>query len=146
LCWIKSIALLANVLARNDAASAGAEEAVFVENGLISECSTSNLFIVRRQTIVTPPVGPRVLPGITRAYLLECAADLNIPVEERYIPESEAESADEVFITSTTREISWVSRWNGQTIGGGKCGVITERLHRALRERIAQETREPATA
>lgn len=146
LCWIKSIALLANILARNDAAAAGAEEAVFVENGVVSECSTSNLFIVVDGKLVTHPVGTRVLPGITRAYLLECAQELNIAVEERAIREVEALAADEVFISSTTREVSWVSRWNARNIGTGKCGPITEKLHRALRSRIGRETREPVTA
>jgi D-alanine transaminase len=146
LCWIKSIALLANVLARNEAAAAGADEAVFVEDGVVSECSTSNLFIVVGEKLVTHPVGPKVLPGITRAYLVECAAELNISVEQRPISELEALAAHEIFITSTTREISWVGQWNGRTVGGGKCGPITQKLHRALRKRIAAETREAVNA
>ncbi len=52
----------------------------------------------------------------------------------------DAKSADEVFITSTTREISWVGKWDGQTVGGGRCGPVTLRLHRALRERVVRET------
>ena len=146
LCWIKSIALLANVLAKNEAAVAGAEEAVFVEDGHVSECSTSNLFFVIGGKLVTHPLGPKVLPGITRDYLLGCARELSIPVHERAVRESEAPDADEIFITSTTREVSWVSRWNNQRVGGQRCGPVTERLHRALRERIAQETRLNAVA
>src|SRR5687767_14512414 len=68
-CWIKSIALLANVLAKNEAVDAGADEAVFVEDGFVSECSASNLFVVRGGKLITHPVGPKVLPGITRAVL-----------------------------------------------------------------------------
>jgi D-alanine transaminase len=141
LCWIKSIALLANVLARSEAASAGAEEAVFVEDGQVSECSTSNLFLVAGGKLITHPVGAKVLPGITRHYLLECARELQIPVVEREISEAEAMSADEIFITSTTREVSWVSRWNGRPVGGGRCGPVTEQLHRALQKQIVDETR-----
>jgi D-alanine transaminase len=146
LCWIKSIALLANVLARNEAAAVAADEAVLVEDGIVSECSTSNLFIVIKGQVVTHPVGARVLPGITRAYLLEGARQLNIPFIERLVREDEAISADEIFISSTTREVSWVSTWNGRKVGGARCGPITEKLHRALCARIEQETRQVVSA
>ena len=137
-CWIKSIALLPNVLAKNEAAAAGADEAVFVENGVVSECSSSNFFAVTGGRLVTHPVGPKVLPGITRAVLLECAKELGINVEERSLRDEEARCASEVFITSTTREISWVSHWDGSTVGGKRAGEVTLRLHRALRDRIGR--------
>jgi D-alanine transaminase len=141
LCWIKSIALLANVLARTEAAAAGAEEAVFVDDfGVASECSTSNLFAVINGALVTHPVGEKVLPGITRDYILDCTRELNIPMDERPMTEAEAISADEIFISSTTREISWVSQWNGKTVGPGACGQITLQLHRALRQRVRRDT------
>jgi D-alanine transaminase len=131
-CWIKSIALLANVLAKNEAVAKSADEAVFVEDGVVSECSASNFYAVIAGRVVTHPVGPKVLPGITRAVLLQVASELNVPVDERPLREDEAKAADEVFITSTTREISWVSTWNGKTVGGGKCGTITKRLHEGI--------------
>jgi D-alanine transaminase len=139
-CWIKSIALLANVLAKNEALAAGADEAVFVEDGIITECSSSNAFLVRGDHLLTHPVGNKVLPGVTRAVLLELAPSIGITIEERPVRESEAAEADEIFITSTTREISWASKWNGRTVGGGECGPITLKLHRALRELIERET------
>jgi D-alanine transaminase len=139
-CWIKSIALLANVLAKNEAVSKGADEAVFVEDGIVSECSASNLYAVIGGRVVTHPVGPKVLPGITRGVLLQVAAELNIPLDERPMRESDAKSADEVFITSTTREISWVGTWDGKTVGGGKCGPITRKLHEGLVARVRSET------
>jgi D-alanine transaminase len=140
-CWIKSIALLANVLAKNVAVAAGCDEAVFVEDGVVSECSASNFFMVAKGKVVTHPVGPKVLPGITRMVLAEVARQLDVPFIERPLSEAEAMAADEVFITSTTREISWVSQWNGKTVGGGKCGPITLKLHQALQERVARDTR-----
>jgi len=141
LCWIKSISLLANVLARSEAGAAGADEAVFVDDsGVASECSTSNLFAVIDGAVVTHAEGEKILSGITRAYILECAHHLGIPVAERALPESEAIKADEVFISSTTREIGWVSRWNNQRVGDGRCGKVTLELHRALRQRIRRET------
>ncbi|MFI5379236.1 MAG: aminotransferase class IV [Tepidisphaerales bacterium] len=139
-CWIKSIALLPNVLAKNAAIAAGADEAVFVDDGAVTECAASNFFAVSAGRLLTHPVGPKVLPGITRLVLLELAAALKIPLEERPIRESEALAADEIFISSTTREISWVGRWNGKPAGGGKCGPVTLRLHEAIREKVRSET------
>jgi D-alanine transaminase len=139
-CWIKSIALLANVLAKNEAVAAGADEAVFVEDGVVSECSASNLFVVRGGKVITHPVGPNVLPGITRMVLQQVARQAGVEWVERPVKFEEATSADEVFITSTTREISWVSKWDGKTVGGGRCGPVTLKLHRALRERVLRDT------
>jgi D-alanine transaminase len=138
-CWIKAIALLPNVLAKNAAVAAGADEAAFVEGGFVTECSTSNLFAVIGGKLVTHPIGTKVLPGITRMVLLEVAEELGIEIDERAIGEDEAAWAQELFITSTTREISWVSRWNDIYIGKGRCGHMTAMLHRALRERIARD-------
>jgi branched-subunit amino acid aminotransferase/4-amino-4-deoxychorismate lyase len=81
-----------------------------------------------------------VLPGITRQAVLDCAAELKLPAEERPLREEEVRRADELFITSTMREIAWVARWNDRYIGQGKCGPITMKLHRALRERVRNET------
>jgi D-alanine transaminase len=138
-CWIKSIALLANVLAKNAAIAAGADEAVFLDGSFATECSTANLFAVINGKLVTPPVGTKVLPGITRAVLLELAEELGIEVDERAILEEEAPRAQELFITSTTREIGWVSRWNDIYIGAGRCGPMTLKLHGALQRRIARD-------
>jgi D-alanine transaminase len=138
-CWIKTIALLPNVLAKNAAVAAGADEAAFVDMGYVTECSSSNLFAVIGGKLVTHPVGTRVLPGITRKILLEIADELGIEVDERSIREEEAPRAEELFITATVREISWVSRWNDIYIGRGRCGPMTATLHRALKQRIAQD-------
>ncbi|MEO6435277.1 MAG: D-amino acid aminotransferase [Tepidisphaeraceae bacterium] len=145
-CWIKSIGLIGHVLAKNEAVEKGCDEAAFVERGLVSECSTSNLFAVLGGKLITHPVGSRVLPGITRLVVLECAAKLNLPVEERPLREEEVLRADELFITSTTREIAWVARWNERYIGQGKCGPITIKLHRAVRDRVRAETSTPLRA
>jgi D-alanine transaminase len=137
-CWIKSIALLPNILAKNAAVAAGADEAVFVDDGHVTECSASNFFAIMNGKLVTCPIGPKVLPGITRAVLLEICKQIGIAVEERAIPLAEARNADEVFITSTTREISPVSHWDNQPVG--RSNTITHKLHQALKERVARET------
>ena len=138
-CWVKSISLLAHVLARNAAAAAGADEAAFVQDGWISECSSSNLFVVKDHTLLTTPVGPRVLPGITRAILLEAATAMGIAAEERPINYAEAIAADEIFIASTIRELAWVGKWDGETVGGGNCGPMTMQLHKLFRDHVADE-------
>jgi D-alanine transaminase len=141
-CWVKSIALLPNVLTKSHAASVGADEAAFVDEGVVTECSTSNLFAVLGGDLVTHPVGPRVLPGITRAILLDVATELGIPTRERKLTENEVQNADELFISSTNREISWVATWNGRPVSN-RCGAITLLLHRGLQQRIAQKARNP---
>jgi D-alanine transaminase len=140
-CWIKSIALLPNVLAKNAAVSAGCDEAVFVEKGIVTECSASNFFAVAGGKVLTHPVGPKVLPGITRLVLMELCKQLDVPFVERAISEAECLAADEVFITSTTREIGWVAKWNDRTIGAGICGPITKKLHAAYQKLVAEKTR-----
>lgn len=137
-CWVKAIALLPNVLAKNAAAEQGADEAVFTENGTVTECSASNLFAVVRGTLVTAPVGTKVLPGITRQVLLDLASELGIPVSERNPTEYECRNSEELFITSTTRELSWVSHWNNTQIHD-RPGEITVRLHRAYQDRVRTE-------
>ena len=139
-CWVKTIGLIGHILAKNEAAAKGYDEAAFVEHGIVSECSSSNLFAVLNGKLVTHPVGTKVLPGITRLVVLQCAEQLGIPVEERPLREEEVRRADELFITSTTREIAWVARWNDRYIGQGKCGAMTIKLHRAVRDRVRAET------
>ena len=132
--------MLPNVLAKNQAVAAEADEAVFIDGGVVTECSASNLFAVIGNKLVTHPVGSKVLPGITRAVLLDAAATLDIEVDERGFSEDEAVRASELFITSTTREITWVARWNDRYIGQARCGPVTLALHRELCRRIRLET------
>ena len=139
-CWIKSIGLIANVLAKNEAVSQGYDEAVFVDRDVVTEGATCNVFAVVGGRLVTHPVGSKVLPGITRLLVLDIAAKLNVPMDERPLREEEAVRAEEMFITSTTREIAWVARWNDRYIGQGKCGPITMKLHRAYRDRVRAAT------
>ena len=145
-CWIKSTALLSNVLAKNAALSAGCDEAAFIDNGNLTEGSASNVFAVFGGKLVTHPVGSKCLPGITRGLVLELAEQMGIEIDERAIREEEAPRADEMFITSTLREVSWVSRWNDVYLGQGRCGSVTAKLHKALRERIRAETTATAAA
>ncbi|MBC8108457.1 MAG: aminotransferase class IV [Anaerolineae bacterium] len=140
-CWIKAIGLTANVQARNAADRAGADEAAFVdENGIVAECTSSNLFVVINGTLVTHPVGPRVLPGVTRAVVIDCAKSDGIEVIERPLRLDEAKQADEVFISSTTRHVIWVKTWDDEGMRGEKCGPITRKLSEAFQRRVDEET------
>jgi D-alanine transaminase len=138
-CWIKSIALLPNVLAKNQALASGADEAVFIDGAIVTECSASNFFAVAAGRLVTHPVGAKVLPGITRDVLLEIAPTLGVAVEERPLREEEVQDADELFITSTTREISWVKSGNNRQVRPGRLGPITAKLHAALRKLVLRQ-------
>ncbi|CAN5637558.1 D-amino acid aminotransferase [soil metagenome] len=136
-CWIKCIGLTANIQARNAADRAGADEAAFVdEQGIVAECTSSNLFAVIDGSLATHPIGPRVLPGVTRAVVIECANAIGIPVDERPLYIEEAKRSAEVFIASTTRHLVWIKSWDGTTVGDGACGPITRRLCDAFRRRI----------
>ena len=112
-CDIKSVNLLPNVLARQQAREAGADEAILIRDGEALEGSSSNLFIVRNGVLITPPEQPRMLSGITRAVLLELAQQHVVPVELRAIAENELMQADEIWISSSLRELRRISRLNG---------------------------------
>lgn len=141
-CWIKSIALLENTIARTAANNAGADEAIFIHNGIVTEGTTSNIFMVQRGKLVTHPLGPKVLPGVTRDVLIECAREMGIEVQERGMLLAEAKRSDEVFVTSSTRELVWASRWDEATIGDGTCGPVATALHEAYRKRVVAATGE----
>jgi D-alanine transaminase len=141
-CWIKAIGLTANIQARNAADRAGADEAAFVdEDGIVAECTSSNLFVVIEGTLVTHPVGPRVLPGVTRAVVIDCAKSAGIEVIERPLRLDEAKLGDEVFITSTTRHVIWMKTWDDDAIRGDKCGPITRKLAEAFQRRVDEDKR-----
>lgn len=127
-CDIKTTALIAAVMLRQAAAEAGAEEAILLRDGLALEGSTSNLFIVQAGELVTPPKGPLLLPGITRDLVLELAAQARIPWREAAIPELALRHADEVWITSSTREVMPVTRLDGEPVGSGAPGPLWRRL------------------
>lgn len=127
-CDIKSVNLLANVLAREEAKKAGVFETILVRDGLVMEGALSNVMAIQDEVIVTAPEGPRILSGVTRAVVLELAKKETIAIEERFIPVESLYSADEVFLTGTTLEVLGVVRVDGKTIGSGRPGPITKTL------------------
>jgi branched-chain amino acid aminotransferase len=134
---IKSNNLLNNALAMQRALAEGGFEAVMRNHlGELAECSQSNLFIVRRGQVLTPPLRAGLLAGITRQLVLEMCEDERIPSEERTLHDAELFEADEAFLTSSTREIVPIVRVDGKKIGIGEPGAVTTRLRQAFRARV----------
>ena len=133
---IKSNNLLNNALAAQHAVREKAFEGIMRNHrGELAECSTSNLFIVRNGTVLTPPLEAGLLPGITREYIFEIGAALGVPVQEAVLKDADLLGADESFLTSTTREALAIVRVDGQTIGKGVCGPVTRELLDEYRRR-----------
>ncbi|WJW75926.1 D-amino acid aminotransferase [Thiohalobacter sp. IOR34] len=133
-CHIKAITLLPNVLLRQQAIDAGAAEAILLRNGQATEGAASNLFIVSGGEILTPPTGRLLLPGITRDLVLELARQHGLPCREAPISEQALRQADEIWLTSSTKEILPVTRLDGQPVGDGRPGPLYRRLHALYRD------------
>lgn len=131
-CDIKSLALLPNVLALQDAYDRGAADALFVRDGMVLEATRANFAGIAGGRLVTPPESNYMLAGITRKVVLELCGRLGVPVEERVVPERELYTFDEILLMSTGSEIIPVTAVNGVRIG--EPGAVTRRLQRALRE------------
>lgn len=142
---IKSNNLLNNALAMQEANRTGAEEALMCNyRGELSECSQSNFFMIRSGVVLTPKSHAGLLEGVTRAFLFEVGRDLGIDVRDETLSPADLETADELFITSTTRELSPVTRVDEQVIGTGKPGPITMKLLDGYRRRAQEMTRATA--
>lgn len=135
-CDIKSVNLLGNVLARQQAKEAGKFETILVKDGFVTEGAVSNVMIVRAGTVFTAPEGPRILSGVTRAVVLDLARKEGLPVEERAVSSEELYRADEVFLTGTTVEVLAVVRVDSRVIGNGRPGPITQRLAARFLSRV----------
>ena len=136
-CWIKTVNLLPNVLAKEKARQAGAQDALFVRDGMAIEATSANLFAVFDGVLRTAPVTNYILPGITRQVVLELAAELQIPVSLEPVPVEEMAVAAEVFITGTNTEVLPITTLDGRQVGPA-IGPVAERLLQAYRERVGR--------
>lgn len=141
-CHIKAISLLPNILLRQEALDQNAAEAILVRDGFATEGAASNLFIVNDGELITPPTGPFLLPGITRDLILELAAANNIPHQEKNISLAELQSADEIWLTSSTKEILPVTRLDNKPVASGKPGPLFRQML-ALYQNYKQQLRNP---
>jgi len=130
-CDIKSIALLPNVLLRQMAVDAGCAETILIrDNEFMTEGSASNIFVVNNGTLLAPPKNNLMLPGITYDVVLELAAANDIPYEIRKIAVAEVTTADELLLTSSTKEVLAITTLNNKPVGSGKPGAMFTRLHK----------------
>lgn len=130
-CDIKTTALLANVLMKQRAADAGAQEAIIVRQGEVLEGGSTSIFVIAGDVVATPPNNNRILPGTTRDAALELATGM-LSVEVRRIGVEELRSADEVWISAATRDVIPVTQIDGVAVGTGKPGPLWQRMHTAF--------------
>jgi D-alanine transaminase len=133
-CDVKSTSLLGNCLLRQVAADAGAIEVVMFRDGFLTEGSSSNVFAVRNGTVLATPKNNLVLPGITYDVVIELAQAHGVPLEVRPIPETEVRSADEIWVTSSTKEVLAVTTLDGKPVGTGKPGPVFRRMHQLYQD------------
>jgi len=134
-CDIKAIALLPNVLLRQLAVDAGCAETILIrENEFMTEGAASNIFVVKKGILLAPPKDNLMLPGITYDVVLELAAANNIPHEVRRIAASEVFVADELLLTSSTKEVLAITRLDGKPVGTGKPSAMFARLHKLYQD------------
>jgi len=123
-CDTKATSLLANIMFAQEAKNHGVEEVILIRDGIVTECSSSNLFLVKNNSIYTHPKGPYILPGITREIAIDCAKYCDIEVKEVTFDKDSLMDADEVWISSSTREIVPINRIDNSLINNGKVGEI----------------------
>jgi D-alanine transaminase len=140
---IKSVNLLGQVLAKQDAITRGGHEGWMVEDRIVTEGVSSSAYIVKNATIITRPLSNVILPGIRRRTLLEIASNVGIDVEERIFTIEEALAADEAFISSATTMTLGVVSIDGHQIGNGTPGPITIRLRELYKARVLKEASQP---
>jgi len=135
-CYVKAITLLPNILAKSDAISRGFDDAVFVTaSGEVRECTSANIFMVRGDTVLIPPLTESILHGVTQGFLRECASGVSLKMIEEPFNVETLRRADEAFLSSTATEVLAVTRLDGHLIGDGSVGPCTQRLYAEFRRR-----------
>lgn len=130
-CDIKSINLLPNIMLRQQAREAGAVEAILIREGRITEGAASNVFVVQAGVAVTPPLGPALLPGVTRGLVLELLTQYRLPHEVRVVDLDDLRTASEIWLTSSSKGVLPVTRLDGKPVGTGYPGSFWARVHQA---------------
>lgn len=131
-CDIKSVALLANVLLRQQAVEAGAAEIILLRDGHLTEASASSVLVIIGGEIRTPPNSPQLLPGTTRSLIEELADQHGIPRRVVAVTEAQLRSAEELWLTAATRGVIAVTTLDGQPVGHGKPGPLWRRMHQLI--------------
>lgn len=133
-CYIKSINLLPNILLRQQAADNDAEEAILVRDGVVTEGAASNVFVVKDGVLMTPPKSEHLLPGITRDLVVELAARHELRCEQQDFDVDTLQGAEEIWLTSSTKEIMPVTQLDGKPIGEGQPGSVWQHMYGLYQE------------
>jgi len=133
-CDIKSISLIGNVLLRQLSAEADAAETILFRDGRLTEASASNVFIVARGLILSPPKSSLILPGITYDVVAELARATGMPLELRDVTEAEVRAADEIWVTSSSKEVLAIVSLDGRKVGEGRPGPVFRRMYALYQE------------
>jgi len=133
-CCVKSLNLLPNVLARENALQSDATEAIFVRDGKVMEGAGSNFFAVFGRSVITPPDGPYILSGITKSMVIQLVKKQGLRMMEKNLTLLRLSTAKEIFLSGTTIEILPVTRLNSKAVGSGRPGKITQMLYEAFQE------------
>lgn len=142
-CDIKSVSLLGNCMLRQRSAEVGATETILFRDGKLTEASSSNVFVVKNGVLLCPPKDHLILPGITYDVVVEIARSREFQLEVRAVSEAEVRSADEIWVTSSTKEVLAVTTLDGKPVGDGRPGILFRRMH-ALYQEFKRERMRPA--
>lgn len=136
-CDLKTVQLLANCLAKQKALDDGATDAIFVNaDDVVTEATSSNVFIAEGDGLLTHPLDTHILPGITRAVIIDVCAEIGIPVSQRRFSSARLFGASEVFLTGTVTEVLPIVTVDSRTIGDGVVGPMARKLHQGLQSKI----------
>lgn len=135
-CDVKTVQLLPNVMSKQKAAVAGALEAIYVRDGIVTEGTHTSVLGVKDGTLVTHPLGPLILPSVTREIVLEVAREQNVPVKEAPFTIEDLFRLDELFVSGTTTDVTPVVEVDGRKIGNGKPGPVSKKLYAGLQSRL----------
>jgi D-alanine transaminase len=133
-CDIKSISLIGNCLLRQLSAEAGAAETILFRDGKLTEASSSNVFVVKRGVILSPPKTSLILPGITYDVVLELARGASLPLELRDVGEAEVRAADEIWVTSSSKEVLPIVLLDAAPVGDGRPGPVFSRMYQLYQD------------
>ena len=133
-CDVKSVSLLGNCLLKQMAVDAKAAEIILFRDGFLTEAAACNVLAVKNGVLLAPPKNNLILPGITYDVVLELAQANKIPLEMRAVAEQEVRSAQEIWLTSSTKEVLAVTSLDGRAVGSGKPGALFHRMHALYQE------------
>ena len=145
-CHVKSTSLLGNVLARQVSADVGATETILFRDGHLTEASSSNVFVVKNGVVAAPPRDNLILMGITYDLVMQLAREGAVKLEQRPVTEAQVRDADEIWLSSSTKEVLAVTTLDGKPVGSGKPGPLFRRMHALYQEHKAQLARAKAAA